>query len=112
MTMTEPQKQKIIDEVLSEFDFERVHVIMKWKELGGPIRVRTIKELRALARNILNDALDHTDRDVWWIRRGCLMAIYDKDWGINLLCVPFNSRLRQAEIFLIERDGELKTRRK
>lgn len=106
--MTEPQKQKIIDEVLSQFDFERVHAIIKWKELGGPIRVETIDELRYQAKNLLSDALDHTDRDTWWIRRGCLMAMYDEKWGLSLFCVPFSSRLCQAEMFLIKRDGELK----
>jgi hypothetical protein len=52
---------KIIDEILDEFDFERVHQTMKalnwtWVDTDG---VPTIGDLRRQARELLQDLLKH-----------------------------------------------------
>lgn len=108
MTMTEPQKQKIIDEVLSEFDFERVHAIRTLCRKYRDDCDKTIKELRASAEMLLRLVLEHTDREVWWAYSGGFFCYYDHNHGICLQYVTARSRISRTEIRQIEIDDKLK----
>jgi hypothetical protein len=103
--MTEAQKQKIIDEVLSEMDFEKVFAIMTLCRRWRSNRIKTVDELRAHAQYLLSETLEHTDRDTWWIRSGFFFVLYDHNHGITLQYVPFMSRVSIPEIREIESAG-------
>ena len=100
--MTEAQKQKIIDEVLSDFDFKRVYAIRTLCRKFRSNYDRTVEELRASAEKLLRMVLDHIDRGVWWAASGEFFVFYDRNWGITLQYIPFMSRVNFPEIREIE----------
>jgi hypothetical protein len=103
--MTEAQKQMIIDEVLSDFDFKRVQAIRTLCRKFRSNYDRTVEELRASAEKLLRMVLDHTDRKVWWAASGGFFVFYDHNWGITLQYVPFTSNVSIPEIREIESAG-------
>ena len=81
--MTDEEKNKLIDEVIKDFDFEKVRSIMYLTKKDIHV-VPSIVELKADARKYLCMALEHQDREFWWaggMHRGGLCACYDDKFG-------------------------------
>jgi hypothetical protein len=98
--MSDEQKQEIIEKVLSEFNFEKVHCMMylmgwNWHHYGN---VPTKAALKKTARKLLTMVLEHTDRQCWWASRGGLCAFWDDVNGVGLCFIPVYTRLRKSEL--------------
>lgn len=72
--------QELIDDVLDNFNFERVHVamtVLKWKwNLENGLEVPSKAELRRMARSLLKDVLT---RSYEKIGSGGFYASFDKE---------------------------------
>ena len=93
--MTDEQKQKMIDKVMHDFDFEKVHALMlvmdwTWAGHGTP----TEDNLRKKADKLLNKVMEYTDRECWWAMTGGLLAYFDQKNGLHLAFIPERSRAR------------------
>ena len=95
-TMTDEDKNKLVDEVMQGFDFEKVRSLVYIE--GNPLRVRlTIDEMKETAERILRMALEHQDREFWWaggMHRGGLCACYDDKWGLSLNYIAVAKKVR------------------
>lgn len=93
--MTDEEKIQLIDEVINEFDFAKAReaATIRRKEKA----VQSIEGMKALAREYLQKALEHQDREFWWIggmHNGGLCACYDDKWGLSLNYIAVASRKR------------------
>ena len=93
--MTDEEKNQLIDEVINEFDFVKARkaATIRRKEQN----VQSIEGMKALAREYLQKALEHQDREFWWIggmHLGGLCACYDNKWGLSLNYIAVASRKR------------------
>lgn len=74
---------RTIDEVIADFNFEKVHRVMeflKWEWAGRG--VPDVPEMKRVARELLED-LNHRP-DVWEMRTGGFEASKDKSHGYYL----------------------------
>jgi hypothetical protein len=93
--MTDEEKSQLIDEVINGFDFEKARkaATIRRKEQN----VQSIERMKASAREYLQKALEHQDREFWWIggmHHGGLCACYDNKWGLSLNYIAVASRQR------------------
>ena len=99
--MTEEEKDKLVEEVMNGFDFQKAHSIMY---LTNKYYVPSLAGLQEQARKKLRMALDHQDREFWWAGglngRGGLCACYDDIWGLSLNYIVVANRVR------IQKDDE------
>lgn len=98
--MSDEQKEAIIEKVLNDFNFEKVHCIMYltgwcWHDYG---HVPGATALRNTARKLLTKVLEHTDREYWWASTGGLYAYYDDKNGVGLYFIPTESKIRKSEL--------------
>lgn len=94
--MTDKEKQELIDEVIKEFDFVKAHMIDARIHKNEP-NIRSIGKMKETARKQLQKALEHQDREFWWMggmHRGGLCACYDNNWGLSLNYIAVASRKR------------------
>lgn len=80
--LTDKRKDELVKEVMDEFDFKTVQLIMRM--LG---KERDIENLKVEAENKLRMTLDHRDREFWWaggMHHGGIAACYDNTWGLSL----------------------------
>lgn len=93
--MTDEEKSQLIDEVINGFDFEKAH---KAATIGRKKqKVQSIEGMKALARKYLQKAIEHQDREFWWVggmHHGGLCACYDDMWGLSLIYIAVASRKR------------------
>ena len=69
--MTDEQKQKMIDKVIHDFDFEKVRalmLVMDWTWAGHG--VPTEQKLWDKARKLCEKVMEHDDRECWWATTG------------------------------------------
>ena len=78
--MTQEEKNKIIETIIDDFDFEKAAVFYRMDKKFP----QTIDELKNTAKRLLNYALDRTDRDCWWGGNGF--------FGYNGLCVTWDNK--------------------
>lgn len=86
--MTEEQKEKMIDKVIHDFDFEKVRalmLVMNWKWAHG---VPTEQKLWDKARQLCEKVMEHSGRECWWAAAGGLLAYFDQKNGLRLAFVP------------------------
>ena len=96
--MTDEQKQKMIDKVIHDFDFEKVRALMlvmdwTWAGHGVPSEQKLLEKARKLCEKVM----DHDDRESWWATTGGLLAYFDQKNGLSLAFVPERSRARIKE---------------
>ena len=97
-TMTDEQKQKMIDKVIHDFDFEKVRALMlvmdwTWPGHGVP----TEQKLWDKARKLCEKVMEHDDRECWWATTGGLLAYFDQKNGLYLAFIPERARARIKE---------------
>lgn len=94
--MTDKEKQELIDGVIGEFDFVKAHMIDAMIHKNEP-NIRSIGKMKETARKQLQKALEHQDREFWWIggmHHGGLCACYDSTWGLSLNYIIVASRVK------------------
>ena len=96
--MTTKEKNKIIQDILEGFDFEKVHSIMEYINWGqifdnGKTHIPSVDELKKTARKVLGLALKHDGDDFWWAGTGGLYATIDKKRGVSLIFIPTKIRV-------------------
>lgn len=95
--MSKEEKDKLVEEVMKGFDFERAYSIIYLTKMHS-LEPPTIKELKERAERYLRIALDHQDREFWWIggmTHGGLCACWDDKWGLSLIYVGGVSRVKK-----------------
>jgi hypothetical protein len=103
--------QKMIANILNEFDFERVHkvmVVLRWKWIGAG-RVPSIEELKLSARQRIDDAIKGclkygSQNEEYWVTSGGLRAtvLKNENEKINFIKLEFvlaNWETNDMEIF-------------
>lgn len=96
--MTDEQKQKMIDKVIHDFDFEKVRalmLVMDWTWAGHG--VPTEQNLWDKARKLCEKVMEHDDRECWWATTGGLLAYFDQKNGLHLAFIPERARARIKE---------------
>lgn len=94
--MTEEEKNKLVDEVIEDFDFDKARSIMYLTKKDIHV-VPSIVELKADARKYLCMALEHQDREFWWaggMHRVGICACYDDKWGLSLNYIAVANKVR------------------
>jgi hypothetical protein len=96
-TMSDEEKDKLVEEVMNGFDFEQVYCIEYLKEMESE-KWHTIDELKETAEKFLRMALEHQDREFWWAGglngHGGLCACYDDKWGLSLNYIAVAKKVR------------------
>ena len=94
--MSDQEKDELVAEVIEGFDFEKVRSLVYVE--GNPYNVAlTIYEMKKTAEKFLRMALEHQDREFWWVggmHRGGLCACYDDQWGLSLNYIAVANRKR------------------
>lgn len=96
-----------IKEIMDNFDFEKVHRVMRalgweWRDFGTP----TIEEIKKVAEELLNDtiALNHGR-----LGGGFRTELYDNDYlGLSFVVEDYDNRL----VLIKEMDTKIKVRGK
>lgn len=73
-----------IEEIIEEFDFEKVYKVMitlDWIWFGGRI---TIERLKETAEHLLQDAYNRSTGDESYCSTGGFRAVYVRDFGFRL----------------------------
>ena len=91
--MSDEKKQKVIDEIIKGFDFELVKSVMYLQN-----RKYTTEKIQKIARRLLENTLEHDDREFWYAGTGCLCAYYDDINGVGLCFIPEMSRVTKREL--------------
>ena len=95
--MTDEEKDKLVAEVMQGFDFKKVWSIM-YLNKKFMSDVPTVDELKEKAEKFLRMALEHQDREFWWVGGlngyGGLCACYDDRWGLSLNYIAVAHRIR------------------
>lgn len=94
--MTDEYKDKLIAKVMDGFDFEQVYCIEYLREMKSE-KWQTIDKLKETAEKFLRMALEHQDREFWWVggmHHGGLCACYDKKWGLSLSYIAVAKKVR------------------
>jgi hypothetical protein len=96
-TMSDEEKDKLVEEVMNGFDFEQVYCIEYLREMESE-KWHTIDELKETAEKFLRMALEHQDREFWWAGglngHGGLCACYDDKWGLSLNYIAVAKKVR------------------
>lgn len=88
----EERKRELIAEVMNKFDFELVaswQCAVKGKK-GLP---QLIEDMKLEAERLLRYALEHDERESWWIYGEGLLAYIDESGRLALLFNPVRSRI-------------------
>lgn len=84
--MTQQEKDKVMEQVLNDFDFVKVACLRMLTNPEEPY-LAELARLRSSAEKLLRMALDHEDEDFWWaggIGHGGFCAWWDKKRGLSL----------------------------
>jgi hypothetical protein len=96
-TMSDEEKDKLVEEVMNGFDFEQVYCIEYLREMESE-KWHTIDELKETSEKFLRMALEHQDREFWWAGglngHGGLCACYDDKWGLSLNYIAVAKKVR------------------
>lgn len=101
--MIQEEKDKLVNEVMQGFDFDKARSIMYLKN-NYMRKVPSIDDLKKQAEKNLRLALEHQDREFWWaggMHHGGICACYDDKWGLSLNYIAVAHKVR------ISKDKEL-----
>ena len=97
----EDQGQLVIESILNEFDFEKVHTIMTKLDWGWVsddsnmqvFSVPSVEQLKCLAKQLLNDVLvkgrANKESDIYYIYSGGFKATYNRYLDVDNLELEF-----------------------
>ena len=97
----EEQGQLVIESILNEFDFEKVHTIMTKLDWGWVsddsnmqvFSVPSVEQLKCLAKQLLNDVLvkgrANKESDIYYICSGGFKATYNRYLDVDNLELEF-----------------------
>ena len=97
MKITDEQKDKIVEDLICNFDFDKVRSAM-YLTKRGICHVPTIDQLKKQAEKLIRMTFDHQDREFWWAGgqiHGGLCACYDNRWGFMLYYVMETKRINK-----------------
>jgi hypothetical protein len=84
--MTDEEKDKLVEEVINGFDFQKAYSIV-YLTIQDIELLPTMEQFKQRSEKFLRMALEHQDREFWWaggMHRGGLCACYDNKWGLSL----------------------------
>jgi len=94
--MTDEEKDKLVEEVMNGFDFQKAYSIV-YLTIQNIELLPTMEQFKQRAEKFLRMALEHQDREFWWaggMHRGGLCACYDNKWGLSLNYIAVAKKVR------------------
>jgi hypothetical protein len=94
--MTDEEKDKLVEEVMNGFDFQKAYSIV-YLTIQDIELLPTMEQFKQRAEKFLRMALEHQDREFWWaggMHRGGLCACYDNKWGLSLNYIAVAKKVR------------------
>ena len=99
MIETDEQKDKIVKDLIKDFDFDKVRSIMYLTKRDMHV-VPSIKELKEQAEKLIRMNFEHQDREFWWaggMHHGGLCASYDDKWGFTLTYIAEAKKVKAKD---------------
>lgn len=93
VVLTKEQKEQMIADVMDDFDFDKVHDVMKalgweWATRKGDCAVPGVWQIAKQAKSILDDVMEYYgDGEFHLISTGGFMAVLEEDGKLSLLFV-------------------------
>ena len=94
--MNDEEKDKLVEEVMNGFDFQKAYSIV-YLTIQDIELLPTMEQFKQRAEKFLRMALEHQDREFWWaggMHRGGLCACYDSKWGLSLNYIAVSKKVR------------------
>ena len=94
--MNDEEKDKLVEEVMNGFDFQKAYSIV-YLTIQNIELLPTMEQFKQRAEKFLRMALEHQDREFWWaggMHRGGLCACYDSKWGLSLNYIAVAKKVR------------------